>query len=331
MLDKTWNVLRQRTSIFSQKSMVKEGFESVTEYPISYSGKVYFGRAIDEKGTALVFMPSISSKPVYAPISIAQYALGCYSLFLRNKKKKWLEKFLKQAEWLAREFQKSKTCYWVSNYPNTCYGIKESWVSSMVQSQCISVMLRAHKETGEEKYIEIALDGAKAFERPLSEDGLRYSPAKDLEFYEEVVGAKHPLVLNGLIFSLLGLYELGEYTGEKKFGKMFEKGCLSILGILRFYDLGYWSRYDLACRVFGKNKKPYVASPWYHKLHIEELKALHTITGKEEFKKYSEKFKSYINPGDFAKAVKEKAFLAWNAKNMHVYENPINKLMELDS
>ena len=52
------------------------------------------------------------------------------------------------------------------------------------------------------------------------------------------------------------------------------------------YDCGYWSMYhDLGM----------IASPFYHKLHIAQLRVMYKLTGDERFAKYADKFEKYQN------------------------------------
>ena len=57
------------------------------------------------------------------------------------------------------------------------------------------------------------------------------------------------------------------------------------------YDTGYWSRYDLFPHAVTN-----VASPAYHRLHIEQLKAMALLTDRPEFASAASVFEDYLEP-----------------------------------
>jgi len=63
------------------------------------------------------------------------------------------------------------------------------------------------------------------------------------------------------------------------------------------FDCGYWSYYDLSGNI---------ASPFYHNLHIEQLKVMFDLFKIDKFSKYTEKWLGYKNSLFKSK----KAFLA---------------------
>jgi hypothetical protein len=86
-------------------------------------------------------------------------------------------------------------------------------------------------------------------------------------------------VLNGWIWGLWGLYDTGiafaggtdsvRDAGERA-RSAFERGVRTLASLLPRYDVGRrWSRYDLFPRHI-----PNVASPFYHRLHVEQLRAM---------------------------------------------------------
>ena len=50
---------------------------------------------------------------------------------------------------------------------------------------------------------------------------------------------------------------------------------------MSFFDCDYWSNYDL---------NNHITSPFYHHLHIAQMKALYLITEKEVFLRYEKKW-----------------------------------------
>ena len=96
----------------------------------------------------------------------------------------------------------------------------------------------------------------------------RVSGGLILEEYPE--GHQPNAILNGWIFALFGLYDFmllsdapdGEITSS------WRASLDTLVELSHRYDRGYWSNYDL---------RGHIASPFYHDLHIAQLKALELV------------------------------------------------------
>lgn len=92
-----------------------------------------------------------TGEKVYAWVNIAQYALGCYDIYLMNADKAMLNKFLFLAEKIYNAQEENgkwdcRSSIGSSMYTSSCMG----------QGQGCCVLLRAYIETSEKKYIEAA-------------------------------------------------------------------------------------------------------------------------------------------------------------------------------
>ena len=87
-----------------------------------------------------------------------------------------------------------------------------------------------------------------------------------------------PLILNGWIFSYWGLRDYALMLDDEQVRNVAEKTLKTIIKTLPEYDLGYWSRYDLTKRI---------ASPFYHRLHIAQLRVMFDLTGEQVFEIYA--------------------------------------------
>jgi len=54
------------------------------------------------------------------------------------------------------------------------------------------------------------------------------------------------------------------------------------------YDIGFWSLYELS-----GTRLRMIASPFYHKLHIVQLRIMHQLTGNEVFQRYADRWQRY--------------------------------------
>jgi hypothetical protein len=125
-----------------------------------------------------------------------------------------------------------------------------------------------------------------AFEVPVTEGGLLDTCEPGGVWYEKFAhpSNQQPKVLNGMLFSLLGLYEIADRTGSDCAAKLAERGAVSVVKMLHKFDLGDWSAYD----ILGKP-----ASEHYHDIHVSQLRLLFEITGNSDFQNWCDRFGFY--------------------------------------
>ena len=212
---------------------------------------------------------------VYFPISIFQYGLGAYDLYLETKNPSYLSCFFNVVNWAtgSQNVNGSWTTFeWLPD---------NSRVSSMAQSEGVSLLCRAYKETSDKKYIDLALKAIK-FMLKSTKLGGTTSYFNDYITFEE--NSDTHTILNGMIFSIWGLYDISILSNDKELKSILEMSVNSLKLLLPKYDCGYWSNYDL---------DGHIASPFYHDLHIEQLKVMYEIFGINEFKTFCEKWQDY--------------------------------------
>jgi len=268
------------------------------EYYVSFKNWVPFIESggygpLDEEGIPLVDYsadPRMKGlAPVYFAVTVAQYALGVFELWLNTGLLAYRQKFLKLARWL--ELQAEPTSHgvlvWPARYDFPVYGLRAPWISSMAQSQAASVLLRAHQIENRGEPREVASKAMAAFYIPAGEPGgVRYVDSQGSVWFEEYLTDPPAHVLNGFIFSLFGLDELSRAASDDAARQAWNDGVLTLERNLHRYDTGYWSRYDLL--------RDCVASDFYHvNIHVPLLKALHSITGRDIFIDFANKWERY--------------------------------------
>ena len=216
-----------------------------------------------------------NGEKMYFSIGIFQYGLGAYDLYLKNNDKDMLAKVIACADW-AVENQNENGAWVTFAHENA-----EKPFSAMAQGEGISLLIRAYIATENPKYIECAKK-AKDFMLISVENGgtTRYDNDR-VYFYEFVY---QPLVLNGFIFSLWGLWDYCVYTKDEDATKVLEATVNTLAEVVSEYDNGYWSKYDIEKRI---------CSGFYHDLHIAQLNVMYEITGIETFKFYADKWSMY--------------------------------------
>lgn len=122
-----------------------------------------------------------------------------------------------------------------------------------------------------------------SFLKPVAEGGVQARFPDGGIAFEEYPYKQPNIVLNGLITSIVGLYDLS-ILGVEQAAEIFAESIESLEGNLWRYDSGFWTRHDLT---------GYVASTNYHQYHIQQLWGLHEMTGRAVFKDFSEKWEKY--------------------------------------
>lgn len=235
-------------------------------------------------------------KMVYYPISIGQYGLAIWHTYLQTGDAQDKKRFLKIAEWFFhhRIDDKKLGSYWLTDVDKPAYRIKAPWKSAFSQARAINILLRAYQLLGREEYQTVAEKALIPFRYSVQEGGITTFLAED-PFYEEYPSREIPvLVLNGMIFSLCGIYDyLRVFPKHPLAAEIYGKGVATLQKIIYRYDLGYWSKYSLCEADFHPNVDP--STIGYHHLHIIQLDLMYRLTQTKIFKEYSEKWKQQVN------------------------------------
>jgi hypothetical protein len=227
----------------------------------------------------------------YNPIAIAQYGLGNYNLFLRTKDSERRRKFLTVADWLVANLEQNPAGLSVWNhhfdweYRTT---LKSPWYSGLAQGQGISLLVRAHRETGDIKYLGAAQRAFMTFLENVDRGGVVYQDKEGHSWFEEYLVSPPTHILNGFIWATWGVYDYFLATGDPRGEDLFEQAVRTLAANLEHYDVGFWSLYEQS----GTWLKM-LASPFYQRLHIVQLDVLYRLTGKEIFKRYATQWDSY--------------------------------------
>ncbi len=159
------------------------------------------------------------------------------------------------------------------------------WYSAMAQGQAISTLTRAYTFTKDYTYLQAALQATKLYTIPSSEGGVLAKFMDIYPWYEEYPTTPSSFVLNGFMFSLIGLYDL-KCTADEEEGReaarLYEEGINSMKHMLHLYDTGSGSIYDL--RHVTLHKAPNLARWGYHSTHIAQLQLLSSVNSDPIFK-----------------------------------------------
>lgn len=259
--------------------------ECVAKYPIDMSAKAEYAGVFDEAQIPLV---EIDGHLSHLPVTIAQYALGNYDEYLRTQNALYRQRFLDSANWLVKNLveYRSGQWGWVNDHDKMLYNLKKPWLSALSQGQALSVLVRAYQETNDDLYRDTGQKALGAFKVPVADGGI-LAKWQGLDYYEEYPSQTPSFVLNGFIFALWGLWEFQLVTKNEEAKDYYEAGLTTLERCLKEYQVPYlnWSTYDLY-----PFKVTDIASIFYHKLHIHQLRAMALLTGNKLFDQQAERW-----------------------------------------
>ena len=229
----------------------------------------------------------------YNPIAIAQWGLANFNRFRENGDESRRQKTLKAADWLCTNLEQNSQGLWVWNhhfdweYRDT---LKASWYSGLAQGQGISLLLRAHAQAGDEKYLQAAERAFVPLTRFVSAGGVLFEDHEKNLWIEEYLVDPPTHILNGFIWALWGVFDYRLARGDAAAGAIFERGVTTLMQNLERYDTGYWSLYEQS----GTRLKM-LSSPFYHRLHIVQLRVMARLTGHKYFLEVADRWERYTH------------------------------------
>ncbi|APM38474.1 D-glucuronyl C5-epimerase family protein [Clostridium kluyveri] len=260
----------------------------------------------DVKGIPMV---NYSGSYYYNPVTIDQYALSYYNIYLNSKKMNkenlyMKQEFLNAADWLIDNMDSTGAIRYDFNYKHYLDDneFQPGWVSAMAQGQALSVFSRAYHLTGNKKYISAGNLALNFLTTKTSQggpmDNLSFlgNQMADYIFFQLYVTDPPSYTLNGHMFTLIGLYDWSNIPNNKdysdKASAYFKKGLLTLKYILPYYDIGGFVCYDLG--YLTRPGTPPTVNFDYYGIHLTLLDALNIITGDNDFKYYRNLWTSYI-------------------------------------
>jgi heparosan-N-sulfate-glucuronate 5-epimerase len=271
-----WSRMLTGKSVFHMRQLAGLYYEkdSVKGYYSDLRHKVTGNTLLDNKG--IPFNVTNQGKQIYFSITIFQYGLGAYDLYLETGKEEYLEKFNNIVSWALSE-QETHGGWDTFSFKN----LKNNY-SSMAQGEGASLLLRAYLETKDEIYINAAKKAIDFMLLSVNQGGTTLYYSKDEFTFEE--SCQFQTILNGVIFSIWGLWDYVLVTKDENYTKILDDATEYLVKILPSFDRGYWSDYDLDGNI---------TSPFYHDLHIQQLKVMYDLFGIIEFNNIQKKWTDY--------------------------------------
>jgi len=211
----------------------------------------------------------------YNPAYVAWYGLVSLERWQRGLDTEGAARFSRQADWLVRHAVRRDdgAVVWPYTFDwreGRCQ-LTAPWICAMAQGLAISVLVRAYRlGRGGRLLLDLARAATHVFEKGLEDGGVR-TLEHGGALYEEYPGYPLPRVLDGFLFSLLGLWDLAAQTSERRVQQLFADGIVGLLRSLDAWDYRrMWSWYG---------SHGYLCPPQYHRLNAALLRALSAVSG----------------------------------------------------
>ena len=150
------------------------------------------------------------------------------------------------------------------------------------------VLLRAYDATRDEQYQDATQRVFQSLLLPVEKGGVLFVDEHRETWIEEYLVDPPTHILNGLIWAVWGVYDYSLASNDPAPRKLFDDVVRTLTNNLKRYDMGFWSLYEQS-----GTRLPMVASPFYHQLHVVQLRVMHQLTGEDTFARYADRWESY--------------------------------------
>jgi heparosan-N-sulfate-glucuronate 5-epimerase len=265
-------------------------YDRLGEYYMLFREKADYAGHFDSNGIPMLdYHGAIGLQ--YNPIAIAQWGLANYNQFHLSGDETRGQKTLKAADWLCAHLEQNTHGVGVWNhhfdweYRDT---LKAPWYSGLAQGQGVSLLLRAHAQSADEKYLTAAQKAFVALTRPIAQGGVLFTDKAGDVWIEEYLVDPPTHILNGFMWALWGAFDYWLARADAEAKSIFDRGVRTLAHNLPRFDTGYWSLYEQS----GTRMKM-LASPFYHRLHIVQLSVMATLTGEKVFAETADRWQGY--------------------------------------
>jgi D-glucuronyl C5-epimerase C-terminus len=193
-------------------------------------------------------------KQDYSPLIAAHYGLVCYNDFVWNQNQEALTAFWIQVNYLQKIANQDDTnIYYFYKKSIPPLNIQPPWYAGITQGIIGALFLRAYALTQDPIYARQAEMILNAMFKRVEAGGTYTKTPTGDEWIEEYPSLTHPnFVLNGFLFSIIGLHEYLKIVGHQPlFAEKLPILEESLFKNLHLYRFGHLWRYSLKILSFG--------------------------------------------------------------------------------
>ncbi len=220
------------------------------------------------------------------PVVQAQCGLELVEGYRVSQDRAYLDRALRHAQRLVDTRVDSRDAWWFP-YPFDfrLYGradqvLPAPWYSGMAQGQALSLFVRLHQLTGDQKWRTAADQTFASFLRPPSGTDPWVTFTREgwlwLAEYADWPLERSQRVLNGHMFAMFGLYDYARLTGNQQAVTLFDGSATALAAHV---PAGYRQREWISWYTLDQR----ITSAKYHGIHIGQLLDIAEMTGQRTF------------------------------------------------
>jgi hypothetical protein len=260
------------------------------QYFMRFRGKADYRGPFDACGIPLLdYRGNIGRQ--YNPIAVAQYGLARFNRWCQGGGTADRMAWLAASRWLAESLQPNAhgVPVWLHHF-NWPYRqlLRAPWYSGLAQGSGVSLLIRAAIETGDEVFAAAARRAFLSLQLPTSDGGVLVIDGEGDVWIEEYVVHPPSHVLNGFIWALWGVLDYARWTEAPGAAALWDACVKTLKRRVPDFDIGWWSLYEASS---GSDRM--LASLYYHRLHVVQLRVLHDLTAVEVFAGCAARFEGY--------------------------------------
>ena len=206
----------------------------------------------------------------YVPTTAFHWGLVSFSKWIATGNQSNFDDAMEVAIWAVEN--QSETGGWGWFFNHSFHGgvlgdMYSGWYGGMTQGLGMSFLTRMYAETGNQSFKDAALNATELLSIPVDQGGVLRTYNGHSWYEEYPTPDAGSFVLNGYIYSLIGLYDLWTVFNSTEAGELYQNGTDSLYAMIGLFDLGCASSYDLVHHSVS-GTAPNIAREGYHSLHI---------------------------------------------------------------
>lgn len=242
----------------------------------NWNGGLWDRVTFDEQGIPLV---QYHDGLKYVPTTAFHWGLVSFSKWIATGNQSNFDDAMEVAIWAVEN--QSETGGWGWFFNHSFHGgvlgdMYSGWYGGMTQGLGMSFMTRMYAETGNQSFKDAALNATELLTIPVDQGGVLRTYNGHPWYEEYPTPDAGSFVLNGYIYSLIGLYDLWTVFNSTEAGELYQNGTASLYSMIGLFDLGCASSYDLVHHSVP-GTAPNIAREGYHSLHITLLSVMNVF------------------------------------------------------
>jgi D-glucuronyl C5-epimerase C-terminus len=278
-----------RVSGYRPKPVSPEFLPGYLSYPISLNDPN--AHPVNARGVALF---RYNGHWIYHPLVIARYAISLLHGYRLTQNSAYLERAEVNADFLIRRaVRRDGASYFPYRFRYALFGdrsdpMRPPWYSALTQGTVLTLLIRLHAMTGDERWAAAADADFATFVRKRSARRPwivfldRWKKHRYL-WFEEYAKTPPTQALNGHIYALFGVYEYALATGSSRAMHVFDGGATTVR-----HEVERFRARSRGVSYYSLRVHAQYAS--YHCIHIGMLKTLGLMTGEPWFTREAQRF-----------------------------------------